>query len=94
MELDIVKNYLRIDFDDDNELLEELIDYAAEFIKQRTGRTFDASNNIYKLLSLKIISLNYKQRDSIIDKKSFMIPRYIDSDLFLLKYSGGNNGVK
>ena len=88
IDLETVKSYLRIDFDDDDKLLQLLIDYACNEVAIKTGKTYYlmGSYKIPIMAIIKIVSFNYEHRDSIIDKKSFIIPRYLEKDLFLLKY--------
>ena len=93
LSLDLVKQYLKIDVDEEDDLLKLLIRYADAVILEKTGVVVDSSNVIVQIALLKIIEFNYKHRDSVIDKKSFIIPRYIDMDLFLIKY-GDSNGTE
>lgn len=89
LDLNVTKSFLRVDFDDDDLLITMLIEAAENYIYEATGKTFDSSNKLAQLAALKIITLNYSERSGIIDKKSLIIPRFIDSDLFKLKYSKG-----
>ena len=40
MELSEIKNYLRVDFEDDDTLIEGLLSGAEDYIKNTTGKTF------------------------------------------------------
>ena len=94
MDLKLIKNYLRVDFDDDDDLIQLLSDGAQIKIEEATGKDFDATNKLHQIAALKIIAVNYEVRDGIIDKKSLLVPRFIESDLFKIKYSGAKNGEK
>ena len=87
MDLETVKGYIRVDFDDDNILIQTLIDAAIENVEASTGVKFNINSALYRLVILKIIAVNYNNRDGIIDKKSLVLPRFINSDLFKIKYS-------
>lgn len=87
MDLQLVKNFLRVDFTDDDKLIELLILGAIAKMEEATGKTFNKDNPLHTVVCLKIISINYKVRDGVIDKKSLLIPRFIESDLFKIKYS-------
>ena len=69
MELDIIKNYLHIDFEDDDEYIELLIDVAKEYIIDAVGK-YDDTIARHKLLLLNIISTLYENRQYTIDKNN------------------------
>ncbi|MGL4761116.1 MAG: head-tail connector protein [Sarcina sp.] len=94
MDLDLIKSYLRVDFNDDNDLIQLLYDAAQIKIEDATGKIFDKTNKLHQIVALKIIAVNYEVRDGIVDKKSLLVPRFIESDLFKIKYSGVLNGQK
>ena len=94
MDLDLIKSYLRVDFDEEDDLIQLLYDGAQMKIEDATGKVFDGTNKLHQIAALKIIAINYKVRDGIIDKKSLIVPRFVDSDLFKIKYSGDSNGQK
>lgn len=86
LDLETTKNFLRIDYDDDDILINILIDGAVETIFNATGVMYDNNCKLAQIVALKIISINYNNRDSIIDKRSMIIPKFIENDLFRLKY--------
>lgn len=60
------KEYLRIDEDYEDSLIEMLIDFSKEEIKNSTGVTFDSGGNTktYELAQLIIITDRYENRGS------------------------------
>ncbi|MGL4450725.1 MAG: head-tail connector protein [Sarcina sp.] len=61
-----VKEYLRIDEDYEDTLIEMLIDFSKEEIENSTGVTFDSGGDIktYELAQLIIITDRYENRGS------------------------------
>lgn len=90
--LDFAKEFLKVDFDDEDMLIQLLIDSSIETIENATGKTFDSSCKLAVICALKIISFNFENRNSVIDKKSTLIPNFISDDLFRLKH--GSKGIK
>lgn len=66
MELYEIKKFLRIDFDDDDVILELIASAAEEYIKGAVG-SFDYSNPKMKLLFLSIVSSMYENRLYTVD---------------------------
>lgn len=83
--LEMAKNFLRVDFDDDDELIQLLINSAELQIQQSVGKSFDSSCALAKVIALKIISINYNNRNNIVSKRSTIIPNFIKNDLAILK---------
>jgi len=74
--LEEAKLYLRVDGDDDDVLITSLIQAAEEYIKNATGKTFDSSNSLAKLLCLVLITDWYENRaqtDKISEKYRFTV---------------------
>lgn len=63
---DKVKEYIRIDEDDEDSLIEMLIEFSQEEIENSTGVTFDSGGNTktYELAQLIIITDRYENRGS------------------------------
>ena len=61
MELTEVKKFLRIDFDNDDDVLELIMSAAEEYIMGAVG-SFDISSSKAKLLFLNIVSTMYENR--------------------------------
>ena len=69
MDLNFVKNYLKIDFDDDDELINMLIATAKEYVINAIGN-FDESKATHKLLLLNIVANLYENRSFIASKNN------------------------
>lgn len=67
--LEEVKNYLHVDFDDDNEILQSLIAAADEYLRGAVNPNYDTMSERAKMLSLIVISDLYDNR-GISDKAS------------------------
>lgn len=59
---DDVKKYLRVDFNDDDTLIDRLMIAADEFLKGSIGATYDNTGERAKTLSLIVISDLYDNR--------------------------------
>lgn len=74
--LDEAKLYLRVDGNDDDDLITMLIKAAEEYIKSATGKEYDGTNNLAKLLCLVLITdwyENREQSDKISEKYRFTV---------------------
>lgn len=69
MELSFVKNFLRVDFDDDDAYIQLLIETAEEYITNAVGE-FDTKNPLMRLLALTLISSLYDNRQYTVEKDS------------------------
>ncbi len=69
MSLDEVKNYLRVDFDDDDTYIQLLIEVAKEYIVNTIG-FYDNDIARMRLLLLVLIGYMYESRSYIIENKS------------------------
>lgn len=63
MELDVIKEYLKIDFDDDDRLLEMLLGAARRYVFDAVGYQPDETDERVKLLLLVLISDWYEHRE-------------------------------
>lgn len=66
MQLTDVKTFLKVDFDDDDEYIQLLIDVAQEYIVNAVGN-YDETKALVRLLSLTIISTLYQNREYTIE---------------------------
>jgi len=57
------KSYLRVDFADDDALIQLLIDSAEAYLKNATGKTFDDKNSIAKIVCLILVVDGYENRN-------------------------------
>jgi len=82
-----VKQWLRIDFSEDDALLTTLIGAAEEYLKNATGIEFKGTNNLAKLFCMTLIADWYENRE-MIGKESERIRPIINSILTQLTYGG------
>jgi len=72
-----VKNYLRVDFNDDDNLIVSLITAADEYLKGSIGAAYDNTSERAKALLLIVISDLYDNR-SLSDKASGNVRKMIE----------------
>lgn len=70
MELSYIKKYLRIDFDDDDEVLEGLIESAKAYVLEATGVKYSEKDLTYKSL-IKFITAHWYENREIVSDKQF-----------------------
>ncbi len=87
MDLQQVKQFLRIDFDDDDSYIMLLIDVAKEYIIDAVGQ-YDATSARYKLLALNIVSTLYENREYTIDKTNEKVAYTLKSIILQLQLEG------
>lgn len=63
-----LKNYLRIDYDEDDDLLFDIIGASIDYIKSSTGH-FSYKLSGYKILLYSIASTFYEQRSFLVSDK-------------------------
>lgn len=84
MNLTLVKNFLRIDMDEDDEYLNLLIEAAKEYIIDAIG-VCDEENPRVKLLMLNIIASLYETRQFTIEKANEKVQYTLKSMLMQLQ---------
>ena len=85
------KNYARIDYDDDDELIETLIEASKCYVQESTGKNYDENNSLYVLL-IKILTLHfYENRQAISSNSVNEVPYSITNLLTHIQMSGGVN---
>ncbi len=67
MELEYIKSFLKVDFDDDDEMIQLLSDVAYKYIEASTGKC-NYSDPRAKLLALVIITELYEKRSFSVEK--------------------------
>lgn len=72
-----VKNYIKVDYDDDDTLITSLMSAADEFLKGSIGKDYNKEDERAKTLSLILISDLYDNR-GITDKVNGNIRKLID----------------
>lgn len=73
-----VKNYLRVDFENDDALLTSLMVAADEYLKASVGASYDAESERAKILSLIVVSDMYSNREAT-EKESAKIRQIVES---------------
>lgn len=88
MQLDEIKEYLRIDSDDENNYLQELIETSEAYIDGMVGENYKLNEKAVKLSTIlrkKLIADMYENRTTTIDGKRDII---VDSILDKLSLTG------
>jgi uncharacterized phage protein (predicted DNA packaging) len=88
--LEEAKNWLRVDFSDDDALITTLINAAEEYLKNATGVEFNENNHLAKLFCMTLISDWYENRE-MIGKTTDQTRPIIQSILTQLTYSYGGD---
>ena len=82
--LEEVKNYLHVDFDDDDEILQSLIAAADEYLRGAVNPNYDTMSERAKMLSRIVISDLYDNR-GISDKASGNVRKLVEDFSLQLK---------
>lgn len=85
--LEETKLWLRIDHEDENELIKMLILSAENYLKNATGIDYESDNNQAKLFCLVLVTDWYENRELIGHKVSDKVRFTIQSMLAQLTYS-------
>ena len=64
-ELASLKNYLRVDYTDDDELIKSLQSAAIEFVQNSTGKQYSSSDKLYSLCVNILVAHWYENRDNV-----------------------------
>jgi uncharacterized phage protein (predicted DNA packaging) len=89
--LDEAKQWLRVDTNDDDVLIQSLIASSEQYLKEATGVTYDNKNELAKLFCLTLISDWYENRE-MVGKASDVIRYTVNSLLMQLTYGSGAVG--
>lgn len=65
VEISEVKDYLKVDIQDDDLLIGSLINLSEEVIKNITGKEFDSTNEIAKNVAKMLIAMWYENRGNV-----------------------------
>ena len=92
IEFEDVKNYLRVDFNDDDMLIAVMIDTAKQYISDAVGK-FDENNPKHNMILLAVVAHLYENR-TFQSQSSGKITRIISSMLLQerLNEYGGDGG--
>lgn len=85
--LEEVKMWLRVDGDEEDLQLNSLILASEMYLKNATGQTFDATNELARILCLTLIVDWYENREYV-DTVSSKVRHTIRSILLQLQYGG------
>lgn len=85
-ELEEIKNYLRIDFDDDDSLLNTIILAGKEYIQNAVGY-IDMDKHSFKILLYTICADLYERRSYLIDK-AIQTNKIVNSLILQLQLQG------
>ena len=80
------KQYLRLDGDEEDALIESLITAAELYLKNATGNTFDNTNHLARLFCITLVTDWYDNRGLTVDKVGDGIRPVIDSLLAQLSH--------
>lgn len=89
--LDEVKNYLRIGHDEDDTYIENLITMSKQLIKEQTGVEFKEEDDVYKMAVLQAVAHYYDKRESYSEKTAVAVPYTLDC---LIKHIGMRGPIK
>ncbi len=88
MDITTIKEYLKIDFDDDDKILEMLLGSARRYIYDAVGYQPDETDERVKLLLLVLVSDWYEHREYTSSQKISQKVRYtVRSIVLQLQYS-------
>ena len=74
LDLSYVKSYLRVDFNDDDAYLTDLIDLSKRYIYEQTGNEYSDTDELYKQAVLLSVSHFYGNRSPISEKTVAVVP--------------------
>ncbi|CEP50278.1 head-tail connector protein [Paraclostridium sordellii] len=87
LNLEEAKKFLKVDFDDDDEEIQDCIDAAEEYLKDATGKEFDSTNKRAKRYCKVLVNEWYKDRGLMEDGKVTKKVRFtLTSIMTQLKY--------
>lgn len=79
------KQYLRLDGDEEDVLIESLVSAAESYLKNATGHAFDATNSLAKLFCWVLVTDWYEHREHV-GQASERVRPIVESMLAQLKY--------
>lgn len=90
--LDDMKNYLKVDYDDDDDLILSLIFASREYLKNAVGKYFDNTNSLAVLYCKTVVYEWYKDRELMEAKDVSNKVRFLLQSVLLQLKFGDNNG--
>lgn len=91
MNFEEVKEFLKVDFPDDDNYINLLIEVAIEYVNDAIG-IFNPSKAKHRLLVLTIIDTMYKERSYVVDSKNSSI-QYILRSIVLQEQLGSDENA-
>lgn len=91
MDLKEIKEFLKVDFPDDDNYINLLREVAIEYIEDSIG-SFNPSRAKHRLLVLTIIDTMYKERSYVVDSKNSSI-QYILRSIVLQEQLGSDENA-
>jgi uncharacterized phage protein (predicted DNA packaging) len=90
--LDEAKDFLKIEHNDEDTLIQGLIVAAENYIKNATGKEFDNTNELAKL-AVKLLVVNWYENREINTDKANKLAFSLDVILTQLKYCYGSDSI-
>ncbi|MBY6276147.1 head-tail connector protein [Parageobacillus phage vB_PtoS_NIIg3.2] len=84
--VDEAKEWLRVDHNDEDNMIQMLINAAEKYLKNATGNTFDSSNELAQLFCLVLVADWYENRE-LVGRVSDQVRPIIQSILTQLSYA-------
>ena len=77
--LDDVKLYLRVDLNDDDPLVQDLMDGARDYLERMTGKVCDPTDGVWKMAIKYLCSHWYENRDDTVVGRDAKVDHTIDA---------------
>jgi uncharacterized phage protein (predicted DNA packaging) len=91
--LEEAKDFLKVDYDDEDIFIQDLINASEQYLKNATGKTFDSTNQLAKLYCSVLVNEWFKDRGLMQDAKTSDKVRFtLASILRQLEYCEVNEG--
>ena len=85
IELQDVKDYLRVSHNLDDNFISGLIETDKQLIEEQTGVKYSDSDKVYKMTILQVVAHFYDKRESFSEKSAVTVPYTLDC---LIKHLG------
>lgn len=90
IELENVKQYLRISHNIDDAYIQDLINLAKSLVKEQTGVEYKENDDVYSMAVLQAVSHFYDNRSPISEKAVTQVPYTLDC---LIKHIGARGSI-
>lgn len=85
---EIIKKYLRIEHNEDNGTIENLLETAKTLMKETTGVAYTEGDTTYELLLKFVVQYYYYNRSAISDKAAVELPYTIENLINRISFRG------